>query len=236
MTGLLVSVRCADEARAALLGGADIVDVKEPRYGSLGAASAEVWREVATVLADQALLSVALGELSDFDPLQAAQLPANTHYAKIGLAGCAELPDWPERWQQAWASLPTDVGRVAVCYVDQQQAAAPDWRQSLQEGVRAGCKCLLLDTFDKRAGNLFDHWSHRQLADVVAQAASDGLFVVAAGSIQAQHQPLLVATGVRFMAVRGAVCRGARTGPLEADLVKQLRAVCDASGSSVFAG
>ncbi len=236
MTGLLVSVRSADEARAALLGGADIVDVKEPRYGSLGAASAEVWREVATVLADQALLSVALGELSDFDPLQAAQLPANTHYAKIGLAGCAELPDWPERWQQAWASLPTDVGRVAVCYVDQQQAAAPDWRQILQEGVRAGCKCLLLDTFDKRAGNLFDHWSHRQLADVVAQAASDGLFVVAAGSIQAQHQPLLVATGVRFMAVRGAVCRGARTGPLEADLVKQLRAVCDASGSSVFAG
>ena len=146
------------------------------------------------------------------------------------------MPDWPERWQQAWASLPTDVGRVAVCYVDQQQAAAPDWRQILQEGVRAGCKCLLLDTFDKRAGNLFDHWSHRQLADVVAQAASDGLFVVAAGSIQAQHQPLLVATGVRFMAVRGAVCRGARTGPLEADLVKQLRAVCDASGSSVFAG
>ena len=236
MTGLLVSVRSADEARAALLGGADIIDVKEPRNGSLGAASAEAWKEVAAVVADEALLSIALGELSDFDPLEAAQLPANTHYAKIGLAGCADLPDWPERWQQAWACLPTDVERVAVCYVDQQQAAAPDWQQILQQALGAGCKCLLLDTFDKRAGNLFRHWSERQLADVVAQAAADGLFVVAGGSIQGQHQPILAATGVRLMAVRGAVCRGARTGPLEADLVKQLRAVCDASGSSVFAG
>jgi len=236
MTGLLVSVRSAEEARAALLGGADIIDVKEPRYGSLGAASVEVWKEVAAVVADEALLSIALGELSDFDPLQAAQLPAKTHYAKIGLAGCANLPDWPERWQQAWACLSTDVERVAVCYVDQQQAEAPDWQQILQQAVGASCKCLLLDTFDKRAGNLFRHWSERQLADVVAQAAADGLFVVAGGSIQGQHQPILAATGVRLMAVRGAVCRGARTGPLEADLVKQLRAVCDASGSSVFAG
>jgi len=236
MTGLLVSVRSADEARTALLGGADIIDVKEPHYGSLGAASAEVWKEVAAVVADEALLSVALGELSDFDTVQPDQLPANTHYAKIGLAGCGEESDWPERWQQAWACLPAHVERVAVCYVDQQEAEAPDWQQILQQAVKAGCKCLLLDTFDKRAGNLFRHWSERQLADVVVQAAAEGLFVVAGGSIQGQHQPILAATGVRLMAVRGAVCRGARTGPLEADLVKQLRAVCDVSGPSVFSG
>ena len=236
MTGLLVSVRSATEAQAALLGGADIIDVKEPRYGSLGAASVEVWQQVAAVVADQAQLSVALGELRDFDPLQVAQLPASTVYAKIGLAGCAEIADWPARWQQAWTCLPSHVQRVAVCYVDQQCAAAPSWDQILHQALDAGCKCLLLDTFDKRAGNLFGHWSESQLADVVAQAALEGLFVVAGGSIQGQHQPILAAVGVRFMAVRGAVCRGTRTGPLQADLVKQLRAVCDASGPSVFAG
>ena len=236
MTGLLVSVRSADEARAALLGGADIIDVKEPYEGSLGAASTEVWEAVAAVVADNTLLSLALGELSDFDPLQAAQVPANTHYAKIGLAGCAAIPDWPERWQRAWDGLPVHVERVAVCYVDEQEAAAPSWREVLQQAVVAGCKCLLLDTFDKRAGNLFAHWSQRQLAEVVSQAASEGLFVVAGGSIQAEHQPVLAASGVRFMAVRGAVCRGARTGRLETDLVKHLRAVCDASGPSIFAG
>ena len=45
MTGLLVSVRDADEAEAALRGGAALIDVKEPRHGSLGRASAEQWRE-----------------------------------------------------------------------------------------------------------------------------------------------------------------------------------------------
>ena len=34
MTGLLISVRDAEEARAALAGGAGLVDIKEPRRGS----------------------------------------------------------------------------------------------------------------------------------------------------------------------------------------------------------
>jgi uncharacterized protein (UPF0264 family) len=38
MTGLLVSVRDAAEAADALAGGADLIDVKEPNAGSLGAA------------------------------------------------------------------------------------------------------------------------------------------------------------------------------------------------------
>ena len=36
MTGLLVSVRDGQEARAALDGGAAVIDVKEPLRGSLG--------------------------------------------------------------------------------------------------------------------------------------------------------------------------------------------------------
>jgi uncharacterized protein (UPF0264 family) len=42
MSGLLVSVRNVEEAEAALAGGADLIDIKEPLHGSLGAASAEV--------------------------------------------------------------------------------------------------------------------------------------------------------------------------------------------------
>ena len=39
MAELLVSVRSADEAKAALAGSADIIDIKEPDHGSLGRAS-----------------------------------------------------------------------------------------------------------------------------------------------------------------------------------------------------
>jgi hypothetical protein len=73
MTRLLVSVRNAWEAGEALAGGADLIDVKEPRRGSLGAASPATWLDVRQALSRAALkeepqtgsvpLSAALGEL-----------------------------------------------------------------------------------------------------------------------------------------------------------------------------
>ena len=144
--------------------------------------------------------------------------------------------DWPRRWRIAWDCLPAHVQRVAVCYVDQNRARAPSWDQILKHARYAGCKCLLLDTFDKRAGNLFAHWDKSYLARVVAQASDHELFVVAGGSLRGEHLGLLSGTGVRFVAVRGAVCRTSRTGPLDEDLVKQLRVACDASKASIVAG
>ena len=46
MTGLLVSVRDAKEAQQAVSGGADVIDVKEPAHGALGAADPTVWSQV----------------------------------------------------------------------------------------------------------------------------------------------------------------------------------------------
>ena len=56
---LLVSVRSKAEALAALAGGATIVDVKEPKNGSLGRATFDVWREVQKVVPRPVLVSVA---------------------------------------------------------------------------------------------------------------------------------------------------------------------------------
>ena len=44
---LLVSVRTIEEARAALAGGADIIDIKEPTRGSLGRADEAVLTSIA---------------------------------------------------------------------------------------------------------------------------------------------------------------------------------------------
>jgi len=61
MAELLVSVRSADEAQAALEGGAAIIVVKEPALGSLGRASAEPITAVVKRVAGRASVSVALG-------------------------------------------------------------------------------------------------------------------------------------------------------------------------------
>ena len=63
MTRLLVSVRSADEARTALAAGVDLIDVKEPARGSLGAASPGVVADVVGAVAGRVPVSAALGEL-----------------------------------------------------------------------------------------------------------------------------------------------------------------------------
>src|SRR5437899_1595244 len=62
---LLVSVTCAAEASAALAGGADLIDAKDPRAGALGAVSAEVLREIYAAVAGQRPVTAALGDAGD---------------------------------------------------------------------------------------------------------------------------------------------------------------------------
>ena len=62
---LLVSVRDAAEAAAALAGGAALIDVKEPARGSLGRADAATIAAVVAAVGGRVPVSVALGELRE---------------------------------------------------------------------------------------------------------------------------------------------------------------------------
>jgi len=91
MPRLLVSVRNALEAQIAVEEGVQLIDVKEPRSGSLGAAPAESIRQVADICGQTVLLSVALGELLETPQVYLPEnvLPA---FVKCGLSGCGQRP------------------------------------------------------------------------------------------------------------------------------------------------
>ncbi|OYW18577.1 MAG: hypothetical protein B7Z55_10365, partial [Planctomycetales bacterium 12-60-4] len=101
---LLVSVRDAGECEAALLGGAEIIDVKEPSRGPLGMADLSVIRAIANRMGSQESipgLSVALGELKEWTidrPVPA--LPPAVKWAKLGFAGTRASTDWSQQWQE----------------------------------------------------------------------------------------------------------------------------------------
>src|SRR5215468_9568595 len=88
--GLLISVRDAAEAEAALRGGADVIDVKEPRRGSLGRADAATIAAVVACVAGRRPVSAALGEL--VEPGSEAVPGPGLSFVKWGLAGTASLP------------------------------------------------------------------------------------------------------------------------------------------------
>jgi (5-formylfuran-3-yl)methyl phosphate synthase len=211
VTRLLVSVRSAAEARLALAGGADLIDVKEPQLGSLGAAAPQVWTSVADAVCGARPLSAALGDLT---------LLRGYDYAKLGLAGCGSLPDWPARWQAALAALPQDVAPVAVAYADYQTAQAPRPDEVCAVGRRLGCRALLLDTYEKACGDLFDVLPAPALRDVCQTARTCSMILVLAGSLTLRRLDEALRLAPDYLALRGAVCRGRRDEQLDADLVR----------------
>src|SRR5438874_2672167 len=89
---LLVSVANAAEASAALLGGADIIDAKDPHNGALGAVSGAVLREIRVACAGARPLTAALGDATtEAEVEQAARdfCTAGAALVKVGFAGIA---------------------------------------------------------------------------------------------------------------------------------------------------
>ena len=221
-TRLLVSVRSADEALASLQGGADLIDVKEPHNGALGAAAPEVLQDVAALVGTRVRLSAALGELVDLDVDSIIHGLEKFHFAKIGLANCGNDTQWQSKWEHAWQALPIQVNRVAVAYVDWESANAPDPEEVISVGCAIGCRTFLIDTFDKRRGNLFRIAEGKQLESWCDLARTSAMQVVVAGSLDLSSIPRALQLRPDVIAVRRAACEGERLSSIRADRVSAL--------------
>jgi uncharacterized protein (UPF0264 family) len=218
MAGLLVSVRSAEEARAAVEGGASVVDVKEPDRGPLGRASASTWRAVRQVVPSTIPVSVALGELLDWSGV--AESLEGISFRKIGLAGSG--PDWRSRWAEV-RRLEGGASRwVAIAYADWRSARAPEPDEVLDAAIEAeDCSGVLVDTWDKSKPSPLaatPRWS-----EWVALARRSGLFVALAGGLDLEAISRLAPLEPDLFAVRGAACdRADRRGLVRAERVAAL--------------
>jgi hypothetical protein len=219
---LLVSVRSADEARAALEGGAAVIDVKEPDRGPLGRADASVWQAVRRVVAGAVPVSVALGELREWTGRTFAEFDthafAGLSFRKLGLsqAGPVGLVRW-SALRRAWGPGP---GWVAVAYADWPGAGAPHPDAVLDAALAADdCAGVLIDTWDKSRPSPVD----RSWASWFARARDGGRFIALAGGLGEAEIRRLAPLGPDLFAVRGAAChRGDRRAPIDPDRVARL--------------
>ena len=222
-TGLLVSVRSAREARSALQGGADLIDVKEPQNGPLGAADPAVVRAVVDEVAGRVPVSVALGELGDESEVR-PQLVPGASIAKLGLAGWRKREDWRKRWRDAIAAWPDRVTAVGVAYADWEFADAPAPQEIRAAAAAAGLRGVLIDTFQKRQGGLFKCWTEQELGRWVASLRELGMWSAVAGSLDARGIARAVSCSPDWVGVRTAACHGDRFGRVSSLHVAQLQA------------
>src|SRR5262245_43673316 len=122
---LLVSVSNASEAAAALTGGADIIDAKDPLKGALGAVSLESLRAICATVngggADRPV-TAALGDHGDEHEIERAALAYVTAGAGLVKIGCPGI-DIAFRVHAVLSAAVhairnTHGGVVAVAYLD----------------------------------------------------------------------------------------------------------------------
>ena len=203
MTALLASVASLDEARA-IADCVDVVDLKDPRAGALGALPVDRVARIVRSLGRRRVVSAALGDHVDQAALPdaaAAMAAAGVDFVKIPLAD-------PAHGSDALCAAARRAGAarlVAVLFADR----APRF-DALDGLARAGCAGAMLDTADKRSGTLLDHLAAATLRAFVERAHAAGLFAGLAGSLREEHLADVIACGPDFVGLRGALCEDAK--------------------------
>ena len=220
---LLVSVVSAEEARRAITGGADIVDVKDPAEGALGAPAPRVVSEVARAVGTAGPVSVALGDLPDLPHTAALAARgaalSGAAFVKVGLRGVRELDRAVAMMSAVADAVGPDIAVIAAAYADARAldppALAPAWLPALVE--RTGITGALVDTFVKDGRGLYGWLSEAELADLIDRTHRVGAIFGVAGQLRPGE---LCRVAADVVGVRSAVCRGGdRAAELNTDLV-----------------
>ena len=244
MTKLLVSVRDVEEARIALESGVDLIDLKEPNRGALGAVTMEVaadavrLRDATRDERNATPLSMALGELVDFfphdvspndcdiaAPYETIELPVGIRFFKVGLADCARRTHWRDQLQHFVRRTIRRSGFVAVAYADHEAVDAPSFDEVLTEATRLEARVLLIDTAVKDGRTLLDHWDREQLGNAVLKIGRRSMLSVIGGGLRAESFAAVALCSPDYVAVRGAACVGGRAAKINAERIAALRSL-----------
>ena len=228
---MLVSVRSAAEAAAARLGGAHIIDAKEPSAGSLGPVSPSVLQEIADQVPPDSPLSVALGDIGSIEEAgrAIAELDLGARpggiFVKLGFAaGSSELKPGELIGAAVTAAARSSCRPqvVAVAYADHVRIAAPAPDVVMGAAIDNGASGILLDTAIKDGRGLTGWLRHWALLSFVGRGRRAGLLTALAGSLGMESLPSAIGALPDVIGVRGAACAGGRHGVVEVNRVRAL--------------
>lgn len=188
----------------ALQGGADLIDLKDPTTGSLGALPLKEVREAVRAVAGRAPVSATVGDPplapDRVDSAVRERVAVGADLVKVALPTGAE----GEACLGILARLAGEgLPLVAVLFADFH----PDWSR-IPRVARAGLRGIMLDTAGKGSGGLRGALPEEELASFVREARALGLLAGLAGSLGAEDAEPLRVLGPDYLGFRGALCRG----------------------------
>lgn len=234
---LLVSVASEKEVISAVQGGADIIDVKNPLEGPLGANFPDVIQHIRRLTPAELPVSATIGDAPNRPGTMAlAALGAaicGIQYLKVGLFGTQTPRDAVFLLQQicrAVRAYRPQMQIIAAAYADAHKVKALPPLALPAVAREAGVDGCLLDTARKQEGTLLTHLNEAQLLDFTEQCRHARLLCALAGSLAESDIHHVCQFGADIVGVRTAACRGGRiNGSVDQAKVRRLKSLIAAN-------
>ena len=219
MTGMLASVNSMEEAILVLSANVDIIDLKEPALGALGALETNLVKRIVAKIDGRCPVSATIGDLPMLPEVvfNAVKAMAGTgvDYIKIGL-----FPgdDWQGALEKL-AVLTQNIALIAVLFADCQPDVA-----IINILKDIGFKGVMLDTQDKKNGSLVQVMVGPEIAQFVRLAKTHQLICGLAGSLRLEDISELMLYQPDYLGFRGALClQNNRTAQLDEQSIMQIK-------------
>jgi uncharacterized protein (UPF0264 family) len=231
---LLVSPRDLEEAKSVIRGNADIVDVKNPKEGSLGANFPWVIKSIKELVEKEGgngmEMSAAIGDFyykpgtASLAALGAASVGAD--YIKIGLFKIKtreEAIDLLSGVVKAVKGFDPTKKVVSAFYSDYKRINSISPFEITEIGKEVEIDVSMVDTGIKDGKTTFEFLSEDELTTFVSESKALGLETALAGSFTFEDIPALKRIAPDILGVRGMVCGGDRNSQVQEELVTELR-------------
>jgi len=201
------------EASEAIAGGADIIDVKNPQEGALGANFPWVIKRIREIAPRKIQVSCTLGDVPNLPgsislaALGAASLGVD--YIKVGLYGFKtprEAVFLLQNVNKAAKECNPKIKVVATGYADAERISTLDPMLIPEIASLAQVDLAMIDTAVKDGKNIFNFLAVKQLEKFVDEAHKLGLEAALAGSLRKQDLPVVYGLGADVAGLRGAAC------------------------------
>lgn len=209
---ILISIRSLEELHPALEGQADIIDLKNPDEGSLGAAVPSFIKKVKK-LALNNLVSAAIGDMPNLPGTAAlaafGAAESGADYVKVGLFGITNEKEGIKLMTEVVSAVKeynSDVIVVGAGYADSRFFGGVDPMKIPKIVKSAGAEVAMLDTHMKDGRKLFDFLNFTELKNFVDNAHNLKLLAALAGSLAPEDLFTINKLGADVTGFRGAAC------------------------------
>tara|TARA_X000000368_G_scaffold166697_1_gene131515 strand:+ start:701 stop:1393 length:693 start_codon:yes stop_codon:yes gene_type:complete len=198
MSKVLGSIKDLSEAKLLLKTDIDIIDLKDPSNGALGRLSNDDINNIVEYVANKKLTSSTIGDLPNNIEIIKKNVDeissTNVNFIKIGV--------YKKEYIKTLCDIKSCKKLIAVFFADIFLPSSKDINK-LKNSSFSG---VMIDTSNKKSGNLLDHVSYSDINDFLKIAKNFNLLTGVAGSINETHVNELIKLNPDYMGFRGALC------------------------------